>query len=235
MPLIEDNYNNYFQKIFEVYNKDFIFNDKVTVAKSIENFQNLIYENCKLTDFKNIDKKVIISYLFLLDNFKQRIINAIYQTILSPKNNKIFEDLFNYFLLAINGPEKSTKISFDNIYFNKWMENTLKEKPIDDDNKINSEEFNYSKIKINFQKYSYYGPDEVKSNFVVGDKKNIPKNKVILYTPDYLIQNKILQEYNTDNFQIFNSNNICPDIFSFTLKEGIEALNKKLKGEMVDK
>ena len=58
MALIEDNYNNYFQNIFEINNKDFIFNDKVTVAKSIENFQNLIYENCKLADFKNIDKKV---------------------------------------------------------------------------------------------------------------------------------------------------------------------------------
>ena len=77
--MIEENYYNYFQPIFGSNEKDFQFDEKATVAKSIGNFKNLIYEYCKLANFNNIDKKVIVSYLFLLDNFKERIINAIYQ------------------------------------------------------------------------------------------------------------------------------------------------------------
>ena len=205
-----------------------------TVAKSIENFQNLIYEYCKLANFKNIDKKVIVSYLFLLENFKERIINAIYITFLSQKNVIIFEDLFTNFLLNIYKLEKSTKQLFDEIYFNKWMESTLNDETISDENKINDDEFNSSKMKINFEKFKFYGPDETKLNYVLNQKYNIPKDKVILYTPDYLIENKILKEYNNDNFQIFNSDNSCHDLFVYTLQEAIKELNKKLKGEIID-
>jgi len=54
-----------------------------------------------------------------LDNFKERIINAIYQTILSKEKVTIFEDLFHHFLLNIYGPNKSMKQLFDEIYFDK--------------------------------------------------------------------------------------------------------------------
>jgi len=232
--VIEDNYYKYFQPIFGSNKNDFEFNEKVTEAKSIENFRNLIYEYCKLVNFNNIDKKVIVSYLFLLDNYKERIINAIYQTVLSKEKVIIFEDLFHNFLLNIYQPIKSTKQLFDEIYFNKWMEPTLNDKTIADENKINDDEFNSSKMKINFEKFKYYGPDETKLNYVLNQKDNIPKDKVILYTPDYLIENKILKEYNNDDFQIFNSDNTCPDLFVYTLQEAIKELNKKLKGENVD-
>ena len=123
---------------------------------------------------------------------------------------------------------------FDEIYFNKWMESILNDKTIVDENKINYDEFNSSKMKINFEKFKFYGPDEIKLNYVLNQKDNIPKDKVILYTPDYLIENNILKEYNNDDFQIFNSDNICPDLFLYTLQEAIKELNKKLKGEIVN-
>ena len=48
------------------------------------------------------------------------------------------------------------------------------------------------------------------------------------------MKKKILNEYNNDDFQIFNSDNTCPDLFLYTLQEAIKELNKKLKGEIVD-
>ena len=234
LEVIKENYY-YFQSIFGYNDNDFKFNDKITEAKSIENFKNLIYESCKLKNFKNIDKKVIVSYLFILDNFKERIINSIYETMLNEKKTVIFEDLFNNFLLNNYGPIKSIKQSFDEIYFNKWMEFTLSDETIIDENKINDDdEFNSFKMKINFEKFQFYGPDETKLNYVINQKENIPKDKVILYTPDYLIENKILKEYNNENFQIFNKDNTCPDLFVYTLEEAIKQLNKKLEGEMID-
>ena len=124
---------------------------------------------------------------------------------------------------------------FDEIYFNKWMESTFNDKTISDGNKINDDEFNSSKMKINFEKFKFYGPDEIKLNYVLNQKDNIPKDKVLLYTPDYLIEKKILNEYNNDDFQIFNKDNTCPDLFIYTLQEAIKELNKKLKGEIVMK
>ena len=115
------------------------------------------------------------------------------------------------------------------------MEPTLNDKTIAEENKINDDEFNSSKMKINFEKFKFYGPDEIKLNYVLNQKDNIPKDKVILYTLDYLIENKILKEYNNDDFQIFNSNNTFPDLFLYTLQEAIKELNKKLKGEIVMK
>ena len=229
--LIDDNFRYYFQPIFGYNNNAYNFNDKITEAKSIENFQNLIYESCKLPNFKNIDKKVIVAYLFILDNFEERIINSIYATMLSGKTTVIFEDLFNKFLLNNNEP---SKLLFDKIYFNKWMEFTLNDENIIDENKINDNEFNSYKMKINYEKFQFYGPDETKVKYVINQKENIPKDKVILYTPDYLIENKILKEYNNENFQIFNNDNTCPDLFVYTLEESIKQLNKKLKGEMID-
>ena len=232
--LINDNYRDYFQPIFGYNNNTYNFNEKITEAKSIGNFQNLIYESCKLENFKNIDKKEIVSYLFILDDFEGRIINSIYATMLSEKINLIFEDLFNNFLLNKNGPSKSTKQSFDKKYFNEWMKFTLNDETIIDENKINDNEFNSYKMKINFEKFQFYGPDETKLKYVINQKENIPNDKVILYTPDYLIENKILKEYNKENFQIFNSDNTCPDLFVYTLEEAIKQLNKKLRGEMLN-
>ena len=234
IAVIEENYYNYFQPIFGSNEKDFQFDEKATVAKSIGNFKNLIYEYCKLDNFNTIDKKVIVSYLFLLDNFKERIINAIYKTVLSQKKVIIFEDLFNNFLSNIYRSLRSTRQLFDEKYFNKWMEPTLNDKTIAEENKINDDEFSSSKMKINFEKFKYYGPDETTFNYVLNQKDNIPKDKVVLYTPDYLIEKKILNEYNNDDFQIFNSDNTCPDLFVYALKEAIKELNKKLNGGNVD-
>ena len=48
------------------------------------------------------------------------------------------------------------------------------------------------------------------------------------------MKKKILNEYNNDDFQIFNKDSTCPDLFIYALKEAIKELNKKLKGENVD-
>jgi len=92
------------------------------------------------------------------------------------------------------------------------MESTFNDQILADEDKMNDDEFNSSKIKINFEKFKYYGPGETKLNYVLNQKDNIPKDKAILYTPDYLIENKILKEYNIDHFQIFNSDNNIIDI-----------------------
>jgi len=223
----EFNYNTIFKPIFGSNKDNFNFTDKVSEPISIENFKNVIYENCKL-NYQDINKKEIVFYLFILKDFKKRIINAIYNTGLNKVNNNKFEALLNYFLLNKNSVSNFTKQKFDQIYFSEWMKDTKKI----ENSPNNDDEFNLLKIQMNYKKYEYYGPDY--DTFVLNGKDKIKNDKIALYSPDYLIDKKIFKEYNDENFQIFNENNDCPQLFSYMLHTGIKELNKKIKGEKID-
>ncbi len=113
--IINENYKYELVKIFgENYEKNkYEFNKKVLVAKSYENFQNLVYEECK---YKTIDKEKIIIYLFMLDYFKKKIINAIYYSTYE------FDNSFDI---------------YDNIFYNISEKSEFYRKEFDDDFYLN--------------------------------------------------------------------------------------------------
>ena len=112
--LIPNNFNTLFRPIFSTDKNpydSYVFNDKVVKGESIENFKNFIYECCKL-DYENINKKEILLYLFVLEEFKNRLVDAIYFTALNKKENDIYIDnlLLNF---------KSCKGGIKKNYFDK--------------------------------------------------------------------------------------------------------------------
>ena len=60
------------------------------------------------------------------------------------------------------------------------------------------------------------------------NEKNKLKKKVTLFSPDFLIEMKILKEYSEINFHVFNQNNSCPGLFIFLMKKALKGLNDKL-------
>ena len=96
--IIEDNFNKIYKFIFpddKINFKSYVFIEEVQNDKSIKNFKNLIYESCKL-DYDNINKKEIILYLFVLNEFKDKIIDTIYRTVLNNSVGDIYEELYSY-------------------------------------------------------------------------------------------------------------------------------------------
>ena len=225
-------YNTIFYYIFSEEPNNYKFNNDVKDPKSMENFKNFVYEENKL-DIIKIDNKELLSYLFILEKFNDRIINAIYNACsYYDKEYDIFSNIVYQFLYY---KSKINKVNFDEYYFPRWIEKKNLEKNEEDNKELKDlEEFKMKNIKINLLKYDYYGPNETKSNYILNkiDEKN--EKKVLLFSPDFLIKKGFLKEYDENNFQVFNENNICPNLFIFMIEEGIKELNNKIKGNEIN-
>ena len=232
--IIKENFNKIFVPIFGSI--DYKFNDKVETAKSLDNFQNFIYESCK-SDYKLIQKEAILAYVFILDEFKERIINTIYQASQNQVKSDICSNLLDIFL---SKKVNSININnFDKKFFDAWMNETKEnEDSLKKNNNNNIDDIlNLDNIKINLLKYNYYGPNETKKNYYLNNNKENVKNfnsKVVLFSPDFLLQKKILKKYDKTNFQLFNKNNTYPDLFAFLLNEAIKILNDNLVGSNIN-
>jgi len=223
-----EKFKDLFVPIFGDEEKGYIFKNNVTAARSIENFKNFVYEDCKVVG-TFIKRKEIIYYLFVLDDFKNRLINAIYNfSYLKLKiNDDKYQILLRQFLI-----EKQTKINinlkyyFDEKYYKKWAKkhNLIFRK------ESNGDELSKDNITKNYSIYNYYGP-ETKFNYSIN--KRDKEENVVLFSPDFLIGKKLISEYSDKNFQIFNENNICPGLFIYILEETIKQLNNKLKGKEI--
>ena len=234
--IINKTYNALFVKIFREQKETYKFNYNVKKALSIDNFKNLVYETCTF-NIKEINKKYkkeIIAYLFSFDEFKETIIKIIYFSTSEKYTNNFYDKIFKVLLykqsLNIN------KDFFDSKNMNNWLNKNLnnnfylKEFIFD----YNDAHFNLKNIKINYLKFEYFGPDETEFNFILN--KADKGNKVILFSPDFLIKHKKFHknEYNNDDFQIFNPNINCPGLLRYMLQEAITQMNKKIKGEEID-
>ena len=220
-------YKNLFVSIFGEEEKEYSFNSQVITARSIENFKKFIYENYKVDD-NSIKTKEIIYYLFALEDFRNRLINAIYNFSLCKLNidNDNYKILLQHFLISKNIQNTFIKNYFDKIYFQNWLEKhkiSIKE--------LNNDQLSKDNISINFLKYKYYGPNEIKFKYSL-NKRN-EATKLVLFSPDFLIDKKLINEYSDKNFQIFNENNIFPGLFIYILKETIKELNNKLNGKQM--
>ena len=234
--LINSNYEAIFLPIFPDEKESIInykFNNKVEKGESIDNFKNYVYECCK-KDYNNINKKEMLLYLFILEEFKNRIINAIYCTVLDKSYDDIYEQLLKKFLSSSDNLCIDKK-DFDDKYLPIFLNNNNEKK-----NEIISMEqaqdnvFNSKNVKINLLKYEYYGPEYAKKNYVLNKPDENDPRKIILFTPDFLLSNKFFEAYNETNFQVFNNNNTCPGLFTYILKEGIKQLNNKDNGEKIN-
>ena len=226
----ESNYLKYFLPIFKKKETNFI-ND-VKIAKSFENFQNIVYESCKL-DFKSINFNEILAYLFMLDEFKYRIISTIYVALEKPIKYDINE-IFNIFLYKtsqckINKTEFDKKFLFRRIKIENYK-NTSRN-TLETINELNNDD-----LRFNYSKYiDYYGPEETKNNYTLNKINNFNNEmNVILFTPDFLIKNNILKEYNQENFQVYNEHNNCPELFLYLLDNAIKELNTDKKNNDID-
>ena len=126
------------------------------------------------------------------------------------------------------------KDDFDKKFLDAWI-NKYKTKENEDSLKNNDDldDILSLDIKINYLKYNYYGPNETKNNYYLNNMKENVQNfhrNVVLFSPDYLIQKKILKEYDKTNFQLFNKDNTYPSLFAFLLNEAIKKLNDNLIG-----
>lgn len=226
----QSNYNQVFKKIFGARESSYTFNKNVSDSNSIENFKNFVFENCKLT-YENMKIKEILLYCFLLEEFDKPIIDAIYRSkifINSNKEKDIYKILFNNFL----DTKHYYKSDFDKIYLPIWIDNKLCKKKYFNKGSNNNKKllFDPENIKLNYSIYEYYGPNATKLNFIL-NQKDFSKKKVTLFSPDFLIENKILEEYTEENFQVFNENNSCPGLFIFIMQKALKELNNKLKGK----
>ena len=249
--IIDKNYKNVFVRIFgENYEKNkYEFNKKVLVAKSYENFQNLVYEECK---YKTIDKEKIIIYLFMLDYFKKKIINAIYYSTYDFNYSfDIYDNIFYY----ISKKFEFSRKKFDEAFYLDWLKNKVNKikkknkknkevkinkfnknkKDISNNEKINDTDINNKNeinlfteenIKINLIKYEYFGPSEAKNNYVLN---GLDESKITLFSPGFLIEKGFSKEYCQNDFQVFNENNECINIFKYMLNDSIKELNNKIQ------
>ena len=58
---------------------------------------------------------------------------------------------------------------------------------------------------------------------------------VVLYSANYLIENNLSKEYEQNDFQIFNENNDCPNLFKYMLNDAIKELNNKIHKKEINK
>lgn len=222
----KNTYKILFKNIFSEEIDSYEFNNNVAQSKSIENFKNLVYENCKV-DIKSIQKSEITAYLFILDEFKFEIIRIIYFAA-----SRVEENIFDKIFATIYYENRNINRNyFDNLFFNNWMSynihNVIKTK-----NKNYDDVFSKENMVINYMKFKYYGPDQTKYYFDINKIGEI--NKVTLFSPDFLIKKKMKLQYDYDDFQIFNENNNRPDLFGFILDKAILEMNKGIKGEKMN-
>ena len=228
--VIQSNFQSIFIPIFGEKDREYKFNEKVEKGKSIGNFKNMVYEKCKL-NAKEINIKEIIYYLFVLPEFKERIINSIYQLTFDKINvNDIYNETYKKFISLYFNSKNYNKNEFDEKYFNNWMNDLKKE---DNEVEISNGLFDNEKIKENYLKYEYYGPDELKYNYTLNGFDKDEK-KVVLFSPDFLLANNLIDSYESSNFQIYNENNTCLQLYSYILDEGINQKNKEIKKDFIE-
>ena len=228
--VIESNFQSIFIPIFGEKDREYKFNEKVEKGKSIGNFKNMVYEKCKL-NAKEINIKEIIYYLFVLPEFKERIINSIYQLTFDKINvDDIYNEMYKKFIYLYFNNKNYNKNEFDAKYFNNWMNDLKKE---DNEVEISNGLFDNEKIKENYLKYEYYGPDELKYNYTLNGFDKDEK-KVVLFSPDFLLANNLIDSYESSNFQIYNENNTCLQLYSYILDEGINQKNKEIKKDFIE-
>ena len=233
--VINENFEKLFIPIFSNKKesiKNYIFNNEVEKGESIANFKNFVYESCK-SDYNSIKKKEILLYLFILEEFKDRIIKTIYDTALNKTKDDIYEQLLNKFLSPSDNSGINKSI-FDDKYLKNFLNNNGEKNEIISQEQAQDSLFNTQNDKINFLKYEYYGPEYTKYNYILNKPGENDPKKIILYTPDYLLSNKIFDKYSGTNFQVFNASNTCPGLFTYILEEGIKQLNNKLNGEIIN-
>ena len=223
------------------------------MAKSVDNFKNFVFEQCKL---KKIMKDKILIYLFLLDDFRKDIINAIYYS--AYYYNKKY---YNYDNIMNNRSRTNEfdRKSFDKKFYNFWVDNKTKEikdkkknnknkelnikkynknkediinnKNINENNIDNQNEIQILKeenIEINLIKYDYFGPNEIQYNYVLNEINN---DKVTLISPNFLIAKGFSKEYYQSDFQVYNDNNECINIFKYMLNDAIQELNNSIQNK----
>ena len=199
------------------------------MAKSVDNFKNFVFEQCKL---KKIMKDKILIYLFLLDDFRKDIINAIYYS--AYYYNKKY---YNYDNIMNNRSRTNEfdRKSFDKKFYNFWVDNKTKEikdkKKNNKNKELNIKKYNKNKediinnknineysidkqnkikilkeenIEINLIKCDYFGPNEIQYNYVLNE---INKDKVTLISPNFLIAKGFSKEYYQKDFEVYNDNN----------------------------
>lgn len=231
--IIENNFNKIYKSIFpddKINFESYVFIEGVQNGESIKNFKNLIYESCKL-HYDNINKKEIILYLFVLNEYKDRIINTIYRTVLNKSIGNIYGKLFQNFIYLGKNKYNISKNYFDHLYLTKYInsdESKMDNSPKDISNK--NDFFNIENIKINYLKYEYYGPDQTKNNYILNEYEENNKMKVRLFSPDFLLKKKIINKYSKDNFQVYNKDNACPGLFIYMINDAIEQLNNEING-----
>ena len=228
LAINENTYKLLFKSIFPNETDSYKFNNKAIQSKSIENFKNLVYENSKV-DIKSIQKREITAYLFILDEFKHEIIRIIYFAA-SRNEQNIFDKIF---CVIYYEQRNINRYFFDYIFFSNWMNFNIINEKIDLTKNINENNvFSKENMMINYIKFKYYGPDQTKYYFEIN--KIGENNEVTLFSPDFLIKNNMKLQYNYDDFQIFNENNDCPNLFSFILDKAIIEMNKGINGEKMD-
>ena len=246
----KENFNNddIIYKIFRIHYHDYQFINNISNPRTKENFKNFLYEQSKVPK-NRIKKKTIILYIFLFEDYTKWITDTIYNTV-EYFNFKysIYENIFYYLFnrYSIN------KTKFDRIYLTQWITNKLKltnnKNSINinknDNIHINTKEINIGKkmindkydnnifseenIKLNLIKYEYFGPNETKLNYVLNEMVKKDDMNVVLYSANYLIENNLSKEYEQNDFQIFNENNDCPNLFKYMLNDAIKELNNKI-------
>ena len=229
--LISDNFETIFIPIFPK-NKNYTFNNDVKLGKSVDNFKNFVYECCKL-DYKNINIKEMLLYLFILEEYKERIINTIYYTVLDKSKDDIYEQLLKKFLSS-SDKLKINKNIFDEKFLHNFLKNNEEKNNIILEEQSEDNLFNSQNNRINCLKYEYYGPEYTKKNYVLNKPNENNSKIIILYTPDFLITKKFFDKYDVTNFQVFNNNNTCPGLFAYLLEEGIKQLNNKIDGKEIN-
>lgn len=221
-------YDILYNQIFKDYDNK-IKNGSVILKKpkDYENFIKYIKENCKL-EINNIDKKEIIVYMFKISDLKAFILKAIYFAVNHSESN-IYDRIFKS--LSDDNKKSYNKDFFDRIYLPKWIKLKIEENKID--LKDNKTELKLDNIKFNYIKYTYFGSYSIRNSFLL-NKLSPKENEVGLFSPDFLLKNKIIKEYEEQNFQIFNTNNKCPKLFKYILKEAIKEMNNKIKGNLIN-
>ena len=221
IPILSDDKNQY---------ESYVFNEEVKEGESIGNFKNLLYERCKLP-YDKIDKKEILLYLFILEEFNNKIIDAIYQTVLDKSlGENIYNKLFRNFISIYKERKIINKNAFDKIYLTNYIKNekSLKEIP-----KMN-DLFEIDNIKINYLKYEYYGPEQTRYNYILNKHDENNQMTITLFSPDFLLEKKLLDKYDKNNFLVYNQNNNCPDLLTYILEEALVQLNNKINGEEIN-
>ena len=225
----KDNFDFNYQNTFTIY--DFIINySKVAIEilfnkdfsqKDFDELNDLyLLLIFQIKDSENLKKLkfLIYTYLYEKKNIKEFIINSS-EEILSKGNIEIsklrnFEKKYEELNIIVNKVSKE-KISL--------FEKDLKKSDDDIFNFFNSKNIinNFSLIECQNKRF--------KENEIVIDDLNYDnKNKIHLFSPEFLIVNGLKSKFEDSDFEVFNKDNYSVDLFSKFLKRIIVEFNKYL-------